>query len=274
MRKIVITAVALLAMGALAGAALAVNEYALTNAGTSPKGRGTPSKPIPKQVKFDYLVRDSEGPRGSPVKKYKIQIQGVTAKWAGKFPQCKFSEAVRDAPRATVLKDCGKAVVGGGRVESLVTASNPPSDPNDVDLFCNLQLTLINVTTGLAIRLDADQTTPLPQSQNDKLGCITPTHTAILGKFRNVKIQGVPSKSLEFTVPLILRHNNGLTITVARTQSTVFRKVKRLNVDRDAAKENVGFYTATGCGKRKRKVIVTFVDETNRSTTKSVSSRC
>ena len=275
MRKIVITAVALLTLGVVAATALAVNQYALTNASTSPKGKGTPSNPISKQVNFDYLVRDSEGPRGSPVVKYKIAVQGVTAKWAAKFPRCRFSEAAQDAPRAVVLQKCGKAVVGGGRVETLVSDGVPsPDDPNDVDYYCNLQLTLINVVGGLAIRLDADQTTPLPQSQTDKFGCVAPTHRAIFGKLRAKRIGGVPTNSLEFSVPLELRHIAGLTITVARTKSTVIRKVKRLNVDGDPAKETVGFFTAIGCGKRKRLTVVTFVDERGDVSRKRKASRC
>lgn len=278
MRKIVITALALLTLGALAGAAFAVNEYALSKASTSPAGKGTPSNPISKQVKFDYLVKDENGPRGAPVEKYKIQLQGVVSKWADEFPQCKFSDASKDAPLATILQSCGKAVVGKGRVESLVSDGRvnnvPADDPNDIDFYCNLELTLINVVGGLAIRLDADQTTPLPASQSDKFGCVAATHRAILGKLKPIKIEKVPTNSLEFSVPLELRHVGGLTITVARVQSTINRKVKSLNVDRDPAKEKIGFFTSIGCGKAKRKTIVTFVDENGKSSTESTSGRC
>ena len=161
---------------------------------------------MPKGVSFDYTVKDSAGPRGAPVKTYKIQFQGLTTKYQNKFPQCTFGDTDDNAPLATVMQNCGKAKVGGGRVESLVafdTCRLGRRGPNDVDLYANLQLTLFNIPGGLSIRLDADP--PAPTSQDGPFGGPVPTHTAINARHKNVKINGIKSSSLEFDVPEELR---------------------------------------------------------------------
>jgi hypothetical protein len=269
MRKSLIAALTALAVLAVAGVAYAANVYDLPNAGTSPAGKGSPSKPLPKSVNFDYTVKDSAGPRGAPVKKYKIAFQGITSKYAKKFKRCKFSDVSPNAPLSTIQAKCKKAKVGEGRVENLVTSDAMAGDPNSVLTYCNLKLTLYNVVGGLAIRLDGDP--PPPSSQNGPLQCVVPTHSAIKAKLKNLRIGGVPSASIEFTVPIELRHNSGLSITVARVQSTVFKKTKRVKIR--GKRRKVGFFSAIGCG-RKRQVRVTFVDENGASAVAKKSGRC
>jgi len=272
MRKVVAVPLALAVVFALVGVAYAVNEYALTKAETFPAGVGKPSKPVPKGVKFDYAVKDSAGPRGAPVERYKIAFQGLTAKYASKFKQCRFSDTSADAPLATILQRCKAAVIGAGRVESLVTTEANAGDPNSVLFYCNLKLTLINIPGGISIRLDADNTT-IPTSQDGPIGCIVNTHRAIKAKYVSKRIGGVPSTSLEFSVQLDLRHNSSLTVTVARTSSTINRKVTRAKVD--GVRRPVGFYSSIGCGKRnKRTIQVTFVDENGVSSKESKTDRC
>jgi hypothetical protein len=269
MRRVVIAALAVVAVLAVAGVAYATNVYELTSSKTTPAGVGTPSKPVPKGVAFDYAVKDSAGPRGAPVEKYKIAFQGLSAKWQSKFPQCKFSATAPDAPLATIMSKCGKAKVGQGRVETLVTTEANAGDPNSVLFYCNLQLTLFNIPGGLSIRLDADQ--PSPTSQDGPFGCIVPTHRAIQARYVTRKIGGVPGSSLEFSVPSDLRHNVGLSLTVARTQSTLVRKVTKAKIG--GVSRSVGLYSAIGCGK-KRIVRVTFVDENGVSSNEQSSARC
>jgi len=272
MRKVVAVPLALAVVFAVVGVAYAVNEYALTKAKTFPAGVGKPSKPVPKSVQFDYAVKDSAGPRGAPVEKYKIAFQGVVPKWAGRFKQCDFGDTDDDAPLSTILSRCKAAVVGSGRVESLVAPDANASDPNRVDFYCNLKLTLFNIPGGISIRLDADNTT-IPTSQDGPIGCIVNTHRAIKAKYVSKRIGGVPSTSLEFSVPLDLRHNSSLTVTVARTSSTINRKVTRAKVD--GVRRPVGFYSSIGCGKRnKRTIQVTFVDENGVSSKESKTDRC
>ncbi|HLM09558.1 MAG TPA: hypothetical protein VK307_07600 [Thermoleophilaceae bacterium] len=271
MRKVVAVPLALAVVFALVGVAYAVNEYALTKAETFPAGVGKPSKPVPKGVKFDYAVKDSAGPRGAPVERYKIAFQGLTAKYASKFKQCRFSDTSADAPLATILQRCKAAVIGAGRVESLVTTEANAGDPNSVLFYCNLKLTLINIPGGISIRLDADP--PAAQSQDGPFGCIVPTHRAINARFVNKRIQGVPSGSLEFAVPPDLRHNVGLVVTVARTSSTINRKVTRARIG--GVRRPVGFYSSIGCGKRNKRIIqVTFVDENGVSSSERKTNRC
>lgn len=272
MRKVLTAALTLAVVFAAVGVAYGVNQYALTKSRTFPSGVGTPTKPIPKGVSFDYTVKDENGPRGAPVEKYRIAFQGLTSKYAGNFKRCDFGDTDDDSPLATILQRCKAAVVGKGRVETLVTTDANAGDPNSVLFYCNLELTLINIPGGLSVRLDADSDTQ-PQSQDGPIGCIVPTHRAIKGKIVTRKIAGVSSASLEFAVPLELRHNNSLTITVARTTSTINRRVTTANIN--GTRRPVGVYSAIACGKKNKRVVrVTFIDENGVSSTKTGSARC
>jgi hypothetical protein len=271
MRKFSIAAIAVVALFAMAGIAYAANVYSLTSASTSPKGKGSPDKPFPTGVKFGYTVKDAAGPRGAPVKTYKIAFQGLTNKYAKNFPKCSYSDTAADAPLSTINAKCGKAKVGSGRIESLV-APDASTDPNQVLFYCNLQLTLYNLGNGIAIRLDADNTTQ-PTSQDGPIGCIVNTHRAIQAKFKNLKIGGVPSASLNFDVLPELLHNSGLAITVANTTSSIPKKTTKVKVN--GKKRTVGFYSSIGCGKKnKREIRVTFTDENGVSTTSSKKVGC
>lgn len=272
MRKVVAAALTVAVVLVAAGVAYGVNVYELTKSSTFPAGVGKPSAPIPKGVSFDYTVKDSNGPRGAPVSRYKIAFQGLTSKYAGNFKRCAFGDTDDDAPLATILQRCRAAVVGEGRVETLVTGDNTASDPNSVLFYCNLKLTLINIPGGISLRLDADNLT-LPTSQDGPIGCIVNTHRAIQAKYVNKRIGGVPSTSLEFNVPEDLRHNAGFTLTVARTTSTINRRITRARVG--GVRRRVGFYSAIGCGRGNKRIVqVTFVDETGQSSNERGSARC
>ena len=65
-------------------------------------------------------------------------------------------------------------------------------------------------------------------------------------------------------MPEELRHNNGLTITVARTASTIDRKVKKVKIK--GKKRKVGVYSAIGCAENGKRIVrAVFVDETEQS---------
>jgi hypothetical protein len=135
-----------------------------------------------------------------------------------------------------------------------------------------LQLTLYNLGYGIAIRLDADDITK-PTSQDGPIGCIVKTHRAIEAKFKNVKIGGVQSASLNFDVLPELLHNSGLAITVANTTSNLPKKTTKVKID--GKKKTVGYYSSIGCGKKnKREIRVTFIDENGVSTNESKKVGC
>jgi hypothetical protein len=272
MRKVVAAALTIAVVLAAAGVAYAVNVYELTKASTVPSGVGTPTKPIPKGVSFDYTVKDENGPRGAPVEKYRIAFQGLTTKYAGNFKSCAFGSTDDDSPLSVIMQRCKAAVVGSGRIETLVTGDATASDPNSVLFYCNLRMTLIAIPGGISIRLDADNLT-LPTSQDGPIGCIVNTHRAIKTKFVTRKIAGVPSSSLEFSVPEDLRHNSGFSLTVARTTSSIAKKTAKAKVG--GSRRTIGYYSAIGCGKKNKRIVqVTFVDENGVSSTERKSGRC
>lgn len=271
MRKFSIAAIAVVALFAITGIAYAANVYSLSTASTSPKGKGSPESPFPTGVKFGYTVKDEAGPRGAPVKTYKIAFQGLTNKYAKNFPKCSYGDTATDAPLSAINKKCGKAKVGTGRIESLVGLDSS-TDPNAIIGYCNLQLTLYNLGNGIAIRLDADDVNK-PTSQDGPIGCIVKTHRAIQAKFKNVKIDGVPSASLNFDVLPELLHNSGLAITVANTTSNLPKKTTKVKVN--GKMKTVGYYSSIGCGKKnKREVRVTFIDEKGVSSNESKKVGC
>ena len=204
MRKLSIAAMTAIAVLALAGVALAANVYTVDGS-TKPGGKGTKSKPVPIELKFDFQV-ESDDPtiRGTPIEQYAIGSEGLVT-YPEAFKTCTFSQANRDG---SIAPQCKKAKVGSGLVQNVV---GPAASPT-VKLFCNLKLGLYNISGagkngGMAIRLDGDPKEPPLQNPNDKtINCPTPIHGAIKAKFVLTKIGGLPADDLRFTVPTELLH--------------------------------------------------------------------
>jgi hypothetical protein len=268
-RKFLVAALALIVAGALAGVAYAANVYTITQGDVSGGGKGTARKPVAKSLKFAYTVKDSTQARGKPVSKYKIAVEGITGKYAKFLPKCKYADA-NNANPAVATSKCKKANVGSGKVENLAGPGNDQSN----NTFCNLKLTLYNLGSGLAIRLDADP--PAPSAQNGPVGCALPVHQAIKATFHTVKIDKVTSSSLDFSVPINLRHPLGASANfdnvVANTVATVKKKTTKVKIK--GKRRTVGLYSAIGCRKGKRTVQVTFTDEVPKTTKVKSTTGC
>jgi hypothetical protein len=277
MRATTAVASALAAALALTPGAQAENVYKVTRAAAKPDGKGTPKRPRPVRLSFGYTVDDrNPALRAGVVRQYRIAAEGLVT-FPGVFPSCTF----RQVNRATVARACRTAKVGGGRVFNLAGASSDLTQK----LTCNLRLTLYNVTRrkskpskrarrsrgALAIRLDGDPPAP-PVPGSRAPGCMISVHTAILARYRTVRIGGLPSSELRFRVPDTLAHPlPGVDNSVRETLSRVARKPRRARLGR--ATRRVGFYNSIGCRGR-RTTRVTFVDEQGRNTTATKTSRC
>jgi hypothetical protein len=274
-RKFLVVALALAGALAVAGVAYAANVYNITQGDVSGGGKGTKFKPVAKSLKFAYTVKDSTQPRGKPVSKYKIAVEGITGKYAKYVAKCKYSDA-NNPNEATAASKCKKAKVGSGKVENL---AGPGTDQTN-NSFCNLKLTLYNIGTGLAIRLDGDP--PGPSSQDGPVGCTLPVHQAIKAKFNTIKLDKVETSSLDFSVPSVpLRHplgaNGNFDNVVANTVATVNKKTAKAKIkgkDGKKHKRTVGLYSAIGCHKGQRTVQVKFTDETGAQSTKTAKTGC
>jgi hypothetical protein len=270
-RKFLVAALALVVAGALAGVAYAANVYNITKGDVSGGGKGTKFKPVAKSLSFGYTVKDSSQPRGKPVSKYKIAVEGLTGKYAKYLKKCTYA----DANGPNYATKCKSANVGSGKVENL---AGPGTDQSN-NSFCNLKLTLYNLGTGLAIRLDANP--PPPSNQSGPVGCGFPVHQAIKATFHKVKIDKVESSSLDFDVPLNLRHpigiNGNFDNVVANTFANVKKKTTKVKIkgaDGKKHKRTVGIYSAVGCHKGKRTVQVTFTDEVPKTTKVKSTTGC
>jgi hypothetical protein len=284
MRKLLIPALAALVALAVASVAYAANVYTV-DGDTKPRAKGTAKKPVPVSLDFSYTVADDiPANRGIPVKQYRIGAEGLVT-YPGAFPSCSGGPTAANNPDpAAAAKACKKARVGGGTIKALVGARNTPTASQN----CVINLSLFNLkpgnygdagrigkTGGLAIRLDADP--PAPPSLDDqyKGQCLAAQHAAILAPYKTVKIKGVKSSELRFTVPPELLHPaQGLDVTVRDVTSSIKKIVSKGKVKISGKKRKVGFYSAVGCKGGKRSIQVTFVSETGQKSPVTKDKKC
>jgi hypothetical protein len=284
MRKFLIATVAAVSVLAVAAVAYAANEYTVDGS-TSPRGKGTAARPLPVSLNFDYTVQD-ENPafRGTPVEKYFIGAEGLVT-YPEEFPTCSGGgDGVNNPDLATVKRVCKKARVGGGIIMAYAGA---PQDQTQ-KLNCVLELNLYNLEPGnygprgrisrknggLAIRIDAVQT-PADQIElhpRDKGKCVTQQNEAILAPYKTVKIKGVTSDELQFTVPQSLLHPSGLDTVVQNVESAVRKRTAMKRVRGE--NRRIGFYSAVGCKGNQRSIQVTFISEEGQRTPKTKNKRC
>jgi hypothetical protein len=273
MRRFLIAAAAAVTVLAVAAVAYAANVYTVDGS-TSPRGKGSASKPLPVSLNFDYTVRD-ENPdfRGTPVEKYFIGAEGLVT-YPEEFPTCSGgTDGANATALATVQRVCKKARVGGGVIMAYAGAPGVQTDK----LPCVLKLNLYNLEPGkyspspnddisrknggLAIRIDAEQTAPgdIDFHPRDKGKCVTAQNEAILAPYKTVKIKGVTSDELQFTVPQSLLHPGGLDTVVQNVDSAVRKRTAMKRVK--GKNRKVGFYSAVGCKGNRRSIQVTFISE-------------
>ena len=281
MRKFLIPAAVAVVALVVAGIAFAANVYTV-DGNTKPHGKGSAAKPLPVSLEFDYTVADSNSAnRGIPVNKYFIGAEGlITTPKA--FPTCSGGESGANNPDpAAAAKACKKARVGGGIIKALIGARAAPTVSNN----CVLNLNLYNLKPGnygeagkvgkaggLAIRIDADPPAPPNLDDSNKGQCLAPQHASILATYHRVKIKGVTSDELRFTVPPELLHPGGLDVTVRDVKSQILKKVAKVKLH--GKKTKVGFYSAVGCKGGKRSIQVTFVAESGQKTPITKDKKC
>jgi hypothetical protein len=282
MRKLLIPVLAALAAIAVAGIAYAANVYTV-DGDTKPHGKGSAGKPLPVSLDFDYTVADSDpANRGIPVKQYRIGAEGLVT-YPEVFPSCSGGASGANAQDpATAAKACKKARVGGGIIKALVGARNNPTSSAN----CVLNLNLYNLKPGnygdagkigknggLAIRIDGDPPPPPSIDDQYKGQCLAAQHASILAQYKTVKIKGVTSDELQFTVPPELLHPaQGLDVTVRQVASAIKKITAKKKIN--GKTRTVGFYSAVGCKGGKRSIQVTFVSETGQKSPVTKDKKC
>jgi hypothetical protein len=254
MRKLSIAVLAIAAVAALAGTALAVNVYRVHLGSTTVKGKGSKANPIPTGLRFGFQVEESDSSkRATVIEKYAIGSEGLVTN-PKLFPKCAFSDMDSEA---SVPAKCNKALVGTGLVKN---AAGPSTDQSlSSSTPCNLRLRLYNNGSGMIIRLDGGPPAP-PNFESDQVGCVLPLHTAINAKFRKRTIAGVTASDLVFTVPQNLKHPlAGTDNSIRRSDNLIKLKVKRVRGERR------GFYEKVGCKGRTRTVRAQFTTEATAS---------
>src|SRR5918996_2235542 len=278
MRKLLIAAVAAVSVLAVAAVAFADNVYTVDGS-TSPRGKGTASKPLPVSLNFDFSVRD-ENPdfRGTPIEKYFIGAEGLVT-YPEEFPTCSGgTDGANNTDLNTVKRVCKRARVGGGVIRAYAGPSPPPESNQTVKLNCVLELNLYNIRPGnygargkvskkhggLGIRIDAEQAV-IPNLNDEHKGkCATEQNEAIIAPYKPVKIKGVTSDELQFTVPQSLLHPGGLETVVQNVESAVKKRTAMKRIK--GTNRRIGFYSAVGCKGKQRSIQVTFISEAGQRT--------
>jgi hypothetical protein len=284
MRKFVIAAVAAVSVLAVAAVAYAANVYTVDGS-TSPRGKGTASKPLPVSLNFNYTVAD-ENPanRGTPVEKYFIGAEGLVT-YPEAFPTCSGgTDGVNATDLATVKRVCKKARVGGGIIKAYAGAAEDPTQK----LNCVLELNLYNLEPGkyspspndnisrknggLAIRIDGVPPQPPALEDRYKGQCVSAQNQAILAPYKTVKIKGVTSDELQFTVPPELLRPSGLEVVVQDVESAVRKRTAMKRIK--GKNRRIGFYSAVGCKGNQRSIQVTFISEEGQRTPITKNKPC
>jgi hypothetical protein len=250
MRKLLIAALAVVAVFAMASVAVATNVYNVHLGSTTVKGKGSKAKPIPTGLKFGFKVEDSDSTkRATVIEQYAIGSEGLVTN-TKLFPKCDFTQL----DDATVPSSCNKALVGSGLVKN---AAGPSTDQSlAASTPCNLALRLYNDGDGMTLRLDSNGDPPPSNFESDTVGCLLPIATAINGKFVKRKIGGVTSSDFVFSVPQNLKHPlSGIDNSVRRSDNVIKLKTKKVKGQKR------GFYEKIGCKGSKRLVRATFITE-------------
>lgn len=243
---------------AVAGIAIAENTYEVPKdlVGASPNAKGSLKKPIPAQLKFGYTVGDTENLRPRVVREYRIAAEGLQS-YPDARPTCTWEQANKPIK---IDSACNKAIVGKGTINNLAGA--PPDRTQKVP--CDVKLTQINISNGdprypktvsqirrrggMAIRIDTDPP-----------ACPIPVHQALAAPFYDVKLEGISTAELRFTVPDGLAHPGGLDNSVIKVTTTINKKKGKVKIR--GKKRTVGFYSLVGRKGKTRTTRVTFIDE-------------
>jgi hypothetical protein len=255
MRKLLVVVLALAAVVAVVGVAVAANTYKVHKASTTASGKGSKAKPIPTGLTLGFQVGEEDpSKRGTVVEKYSLGAEGLVTN-PKVAPKCAFTDMDNEP---TVPTKCNKAKVGSGIVLNAAGASTDQSLEHSSP--CNLQVRLYNNGSGMIIRLDSNGKQPPSDFTSREIGCLLPIATAINAKFVKTTIGGLPASDLRFTVPQNLKHPlAGIDNSIRESVSNIVLKTKVL----DGRKK--GFYEKIGCQGTKRTTRATFTTEATAS---------
>jgi hypothetical protein len=264
MRKLTVVVLALVGVLVAAAVAYAANTYTVTPASSTPHGKGSKKKPLPKKVLFGYRVATDNGSISSPIKTYAINFEGLTY-FGKKLPKCTYAQTNANP----VSSKCKKAKVGGGIIEA---KAGPTGSPASAAVKCNLKLSLYNIGTGFGIRIDGGPGVFVTGPVNGRANCPQNQHRSINGKITKAKVGGISGGSLKFNVAQELRHIGPLDVGLVNVSSSVSGKARKVKIGHKRLKVSV--LSATGCKGSTRIVQVKFTDESGKTTPAQKAGPC
>lgn len=246
MRKLAALSAALVAMFAIAAVAVAqtATTYTVT-AATSPAKAGTAKKPVTEGVKFSITA--PSGGRPSTSQTFKVTFGGMQAN--GKAFKTCTTASINAKQSSSVCSAAAK--VGSGTIKTL---SGNATDPTDVSVPCNLNLTIYNAGAGkAALWLNGGPAVA-------GAACPITIAQAIDAKF----VKSGSGTSLQFDIPANLRHPiTGLNNGISSISASILKKTSK----------GTGYFVSTSC-KGSRPITLTLTAEDGTSTTSKGSAAC
>jgi hypothetical protein len=250
---ILVSAVALLAIAAVAYAQTQENTYAVKGS-VSPAKAGSKKKPQAVKVVFAYQVGEKNGLQPSAIDRYKISFYGVRSINGSKFPKCT-ADMINNAGNSDTVCPSGSKV-GSGTIDNYVYNDTDPSGGNG-GFPCKKQLAIYN--------------------SGKRKGALfvygDPNQCGGVGALPAFPIDYVPGDgggtALQFDVPPTVLHPiAGLSVAVRSVQSSILQKtVKR-------GKKKYAYYESIKCKGKNRPIKVTFHTEAGQTATAAATAKC
>lgn len=258
MKKLAILVVAL-SFAIVPTAQARENDPTVTGFSTTAKKAGTPKKPVPTGLMFNYSINEASGLRPIPVTKYSIRVGGMRVN-TQPFAKCTAAKINAAASGGVGNRVCpAGSIVGTGEIEAVI---GNESDQTSQGTFCFLTVTIHNSGNNkAAIFLKGD---PAGAAGRE---CAVDPNQAIDASF----VRTSAGTSLNFNVPEepFRSYLGTLEVSVKRVESTIKKLTKRVRG------KTVGFFESVGgCVGGRRTVQVTMNDEEGKVNRVSRNATC
>lgn len=212
---------------------------------------------------MNFAGGSDDGLLPAPNIRFDFDMEGVKS-YASRFPKCTVAQA-QSLQHATL---CARAVIGSG---VSVVKIGPPGIPQQGATSCTVPTILYDFGGGIAQRLDAPPSCPIPIAS----AVADPWSTTVVDGLRSARLSVLPPARLIHPRP-------GLNVVVAAGTYTINRVVRTIRIPVRVrgrtrvrrVRRRVGYISAVGCRGRSRTLETVFTPEVGRPTIAVSRDRC